>query len=75
MTLGNQRVMVIKSMINGCFEVLKTCLQKEVADLENLTKDPKVSFLAYEKGSPLCVYLGKVLPEKEEGMFTKLHQV
>ena len=64
MTLGHQRAMINKSMIDGWFGCLKTYLQREIPDWENMVKDPRRCFNADESGFPLCINTGKVLAEK-----------
>ena len=63
-TLGHQRSLISKPMIDNWFSTLYKFLQEEVNDWESLLKDPRRFFNADESGFPLCLKTGRVLAEK-----------
>lgn len=64
MTLGHQRAIINKEMIQGWFVNLEEFLRREVPGRKDLVKDPRRIFNADESGFPLCVNTGKVLTPK-----------
>ena len=61
LSLGHERAIISKEMLQVWFDGVHTFLEKEIPDWKLLLKDPRRIFNADESGFPLCVSSGKVL--------------
>ncbi|XP_033753176.1 uncharacterized protein LOC117336676 [Pecten maximus] len=63
-SLGHERALITKEMVDGWFFHLNKYLEAEVPNYKSLLNNPRRIFNADESGFPLCVKSGKVMAAK-----------